>query len=385
MLHRADSHVAVVNTAALQAAGIGAATPDPVAGKIDRDSRGQPTGILRETAMDLVAERMPPARAEERRRAIELALREAAQSGITSLQDNSDWENFAVFEELAREGKLSLRLREWLDFNAPVELLKQRRAQPGCDRLATGMLKGFMDGSLGSRTAALLAPYSDDPGNAGLPRYDSAELSRMVEERAREGFQVGLHAIGDTGAELALQAFAAANGAQLRFRIEHAQVTTPQQIERFRQLNVIASVQPGHLLTDMHWAGQRLGPERARHSYAWASLARSGVRLAFGTDYPIEAITPFRGLYAAITRRSVGGDKAYYPEEAVSIDQALAAYTSGSAYAEFAEKGKGTLEEGMFADFVVLDRDLTRAAPEQVLQTRILRTVVGGETVFEAP
>jgi predicted amidohydrolase YtcJ len=386
MFHRADSHVAVVNTAALRAAGIDAHTPDPGAGKIDRDEHGEPTGVLRETAMDLVAGRIPPPNSAERRCAIELALRQAARCGVTSLQDNSDWENFQVFEALAAEGKLTARVREWLDFNSPVDVLSERRGRVmRSDRLATGMLKGFMDGSLGSRTAALLAPYADDPGNRGLPRYEQAVLNKMVQERARAGFQIGLHAIGDGGAELALQAFAGApNGRELRFRIEHAQVTSPEQVRRFAELNVIASMQPSHLLTDMTWAEQRLGSERARHSYAWAEFLRAGVRLAFGTDFPIEPVTPFRGIYAAVTRESLEADGAYYREQAITVEAAIAAYTTGAAYAEFAENEKGTLEPGMVADFVVLDSDLTKAPPNRIPATRVLRTVVGGVTVFEA-
>jgi predicted amidohydrolase YtcJ len=336
--------------------------------------------------MDLVAGRIPPPNSAERRCAIELALRQAARCGVTSLQDKSDWENFQVFEALAAEGKLTARVREWLDFNSPVDVLSERRGRVmRSDRLATGMLKGFMDGSLGSRTAALLAPYADDPGNRGLPRYEQAVLNKMVQERARAGFQIGLHAIGDGGAELALQAFAGApNGRELRFRIEHAQVTSPEQVRRFAELNVIASMQPSHLLTDMSWAEQRLGSERARHSYAWAEFLRAGVRLAFGTDFPIEPVTPFRGIYAAVTRESLEGDGAYYREQAITVEAAIAAYTTGAAYAEFAENEKGTLEPGMVADFVVLDSDLTKAPPNRIPATRVLRTVVGGVTVFEA-
>jgi len=388
MFHRADSHVAVVNTAALAVAGIERGTSPPAAGQIDRDDGGNPTGILREAAMDLVAGRIPPPTSAQRRRAIELALRDAAAWGITSLQDNSDWDNFAVFEELDRAGQLTARLREWLDFNAPLEVLEQRRqAGAKSERLATGMLKGFMDGSLGSRTAALLEPYSDDPGNRGLPRYAPATLSAMVQERARAGFQIGLHAIGDGGLQLALDAFAAAHHAgnlrELRVRVEHAQVASFSQIARFRELGVIASMQPNHLLTDMQWAEQRLGPDRARHSYAWAEFLREGVRLAFGTDFPIEPITPFRGLYAAVTRRNLAGDREYFPEQALTIDQAIAAYTTGAAYAEFADDKKGTLEPGSFADFVVLDRDIARAEPGALLETQVLRTAVAGQTVYD--
>jgi predicted amidohydrolase YtcJ len=167
-------------------------------------------------------------------------------------------------------------------------------------------------------------------------------------------------------------------------RVEHAQVTNPAQVERFRELNVIASMQPSHLLTDMHWAMLRLGPQRAAHSYAWADFENHGVKLAFGTDYPVEPVAPFRGVYAAVTRKSEDGKQEYYPEQKLTIEQAIAAYTTGSAYAEFAEKQKGTLAPGVLADFVVLDRDLTAITPEKILGTRVLRTVVGGKTVYES-
>jgi predicted amidohydrolase YtcJ len=263
--------------------------------------------------------------------------------------------------------------------------------------LHTGLLKGYMDGSLGSRTAALLAPYSDDPGNSGLPQYQQPELDRMATERVAAGFQLGFHAIGDRAAEMALDAFSVAQGApqahaavgattprDFRLRIEHDQVVAPSEFELYKKLGVIASVQPSHLLTDMNWAASRIGPERAKTSYPWKQFADNGVPLAFGTDYPVEPINPFRGIYAAIARKNEAGTKEYFPEQKLTVEQALAAYTTGSAYAEFAEKQKGTLAPGMLADFVVLDRDLTTVAPSDILKTQVLRTVVGGKTVYES-
>jgi len=255
-----------------------------------------------------------------------------------------------------------------------------------------------MDGSLGSHTAAMLEPYSDDPKNVGLPRYDPAKLNDMTRERALAGFQIGFHAIGDQGVQMALNAFAeaekaaregrikAANGGEdYRLRVEHAQVTTAAEIAQFKQLKVIASMQPGHLLTDMRWAQERLGPKRAATSYAWLAFLNKGVPLAFGTDYPVEPVTPFRGLYAAVTRKSEDGKQEYFPDQRLTIDQAIAAYTTGSAFAQFEEKQKGKLATGMLADFVVLDRDVTAISAEKILRTKVLRTVVGGKTVYEAP
>ena len=383
---RVDGHIAIANSAALKAAGVTKDTKDPQGGKIDRDANGEPTGIMRETSMSLIWEKVPEPTKEQRRKAIELALADAAKSGVTSAQDNSGWEDFLIYEEMEKEGKLTLRISEWLPFDAPVEQLEKMRVHhlggASDPMLHTGMLKGFMDGSLGSGTAALLAPYADNHSTSGIPRYTQEQLDKMALDR--KDFQMGFHAIGDRGAEMALHAFANTGlGATRRFRIEHDQVIAPDQFKKYNNLGVIASVQPNHLLTDMNWAEQRIGPERAKTSYPWKQFLDNGVPLAFGTDYPVEPITPFRGVYAAVTRMNEEGTKSYYPEQKLTIDQAIAAYTTGSAYAEFAEKEKGTLAPGMLADFVVLDRDITKVPPAEILKTQVLRTVVGGRTVYE--
>jgi predicted amidohydrolase YtcJ len=404
-LVRIDGHVAVANTLALKMAHVTLASKDPDGGEIARDASGEPNGILRETAQTLVASLIPPPTPEKHRQAIEAALQDIARSGITSAQDFSgdtgeaSRANFKILEQLEREGKLTVRISEWLPFNESVESLKQMRdSHPQSDpMLHTGMLKAFMDGSLGSHTSAMLAPFTDDPKNSGLPQYQQSKLNEMAKERVEAGFQLGFHAIGDKAVEMALDAFAEAekaaraNGVKaqdgsdnFRLRVEHAQVTNPAQVGRFRDLNVIASMQPNHLLTDMHWAMSRLGTQRAAHSYAWAEFEDHGVKLAFGTDYPVEPVAPFRGIYAAVTRKSENGKQEYFPAQKLTIQQAIAAYTTGSAYAEFAEKQKGTVAPGMLADFVVLDRDLTAIPPEKILGTRVLRTVVGGMTVYES-
>jgi predicted amidohydrolase YtcJ len=320
--------------------------------------------------------------------------------GVTSLQDNSAWEDYLTYIDLEREGKLTARISEWMMFDTPLGTLQQHRAFHSAtdSMLHTTMLKAYMDGSLGSHTAALLQPYADDPKNSGLPQYQQSKLDEMARERAAAGFQMGYHAIGDAGVEMALHAFAAAQtyaqqhaaenahvkANDFRNRVEHAQITTAEQIKRFHELGVIASMQPNHLLTDMNWAIARIGPERAKTSYAWRQFLDNNVVLAFGTDYPVEPITPFRGVYAAITRKNEAGTKEYVPEQKIGIDQAIAAYTTGAAYAEFAEREKGRLATGFLADFIVLDRDITKVAPADVLKTKVLRTVVGGKTVYEA-
>jgi len=399
-LVRIDGHIAVANTRALQLGSITLASRDPQGGHIDRNENGEPTGILRETAQQAITNVIPKPSHDQRRQGLELALADLAEHGVTSAQDYSpNWENFQIYEELEKEGKLTARISEWLPFDDSVdELNRKRNSHPQSDlMLHTGMLKGFMDGSLGSHTAALLEPYSDDPKNSGLPRYDAAKLNDMTKERVLAGFQIGFHAIGDKGVQMALDAFAeaekaahegnvkSANGSDdFRLRIEHAQVTTPQQIARFKELKVIASMQPSHVLTDMRWAQDRLGPKRAATSYAWLAFLNKGVTLAFGTDYPVEPVTPFRGLYAAVTRKSENGKQEYFPEQRLTMDQAISAYTIGAAFAEFKEKEKGKIVPGMLADFVVLDRDLTASSAEKVLGTKVLRTVVGGKTVYES-
>jgi hypothetical protein len=398
-LDRVDGHLAVANTRALQLANITLASKDPQGGLIDRNENGEPIGILRDTAQQAIYAVIPKPSHEQMREGIEVALADMAEHGITSAQDYSPpWENFQIYEDLEKQSKLTARISEWLPFDDSLETLKAHRAaHPQSDlMLHAGMLKGFMDGSVGGHTAALIEPYADDLGNTGLPRYDATKLNQMAKERLLAGFQLGFHAIGDRGVQMALDAFAeaekagreqkakAANGgSDYRLRVEHAQVTTPAQIARFKELNVIASMQPSHVLTDMRWAQARLGAKRAANCYMWAAFLNKGVTLAFGTDYPVEPVTPFRGLYAAVTRKSENGRQEFYPEQKLTMELAIAAYTTGAALAEFEEKEKGKLAPGMLADFVVLDRDVTAAEAEKILATKVLRTVVGGKTVYE--
>lgn len=400
ILDRVDGHLAVANTRALQLAGITIASRDPGGGEIDRNENGEPTGLLRDAAQDAVRQIIPAISYARRRQGLAVALADLAAHGITSAQDYSpDWVNFQIYEELEKEDKLTARISEWLPFTDTVDELKRKRdSHPQSDlMLHTGMLKAFMDGSLGGHTAALLEPYADDPENYGLPQYEPAKLNEMAAERVLAGFQLGFHAIGDKGIEMALDAFARAEKAaheekvrapdgseNFRLRVEHAQVTTPGQISRFKELKVIASMQPSHVLSDMRWAQDRLGAKRAATSYAWAGFLTKGVPLAFGTDYPVEPVTPFRGLYAAVTRKSEDGRQQYFPSQRITMDQAIAAYTSGSAFAEFEEKEKGRLAPGMLADFVVLDSDITAIPAQKLLSVLVLRTVVGGKTVYES-
>jgi predicted amidohydrolase YtcJ len=417
-LSRIDGHIAIANTAALQAAGITGKTVPPQGGAIDLDTKGEPTGILRESAQNLVQKVIPPPTTAERRRGLELAIADALSHGVTSAQDFSDWDDFLIYEEMEKEGKLNLRITEWLPFKEPLSEEKSQRSHHPADdpMLHTGFLKGFMDGSLGSRTAALKAPYADDPDNTGLPQYTQTQLNEMAVERAQAGFQLGFHAIGDKAVSMALEAIQWAEIATMvntsssvldpcrggapariwdeklpcertcaqspRDRIEHAQVVDPSDIPVFKKLCVIASMQPSHLLTDMNWAEARLGPRRAAYSYAWKAFLDAGVPLAFGTDYPVEPISPFRGLYAAVTRMNEAGTRTYFPKNKITRGQALYAYAQGSAYAEFSENTKGKLIPGYDADFILVDRDLFTVAPAALLQTKVLETWVAGQQVI---
>jgi predicted amidohydrolase YtcJ len=393
ILTHISGHIAVANSLALKSAEIDKNTPNPLGGEIEHDGLGQPTGILKEdAAMSLVKVRIPDATAEQRRKGIELVLQNVARNGVASVQDYSDWADYQVYEQLKEEGKLTVRITEWLPFNLPLNELQNRRAQAGYRDpwLKTGALKAFLDGALGSRTAAMLEPYSDDPSTSGILTSDPEKLTAMAIQRDKAGFQLAFHAIGDRANRIALDVFEAvakANGPRdRRGRIEHAQVVAPIDFARFAQLHVIASMQPSHQTTDMRWAEDRLGRERIVGAYAWASMLKNKVPLAFGTDYDVEPISPFRGLYACVTReRPDGGPKnGWEPQEKISLEDCIRAYTSGSAYAQFEEGKKGELKSGEYADFIILSNDLTKVPPAQFTKTRVLRTVVGGRTVYQA-
>lgn len=390
---RVDGHVAIANSLALQIAGITRDTKDPAAGKIERDSSGEPTGMLEEdAAMSLVFRKIPRISTAQRRRGIELVLAELAENGVTSAQDNSGWDDFLVYGELKREGKLTSRITEWLPFDAPLAELEAKPREGGATDpwLKTGLLKGFMDGALGGRTAAMAAPYSDDSSTRGILRVQPGELNRMAIERDKAGFQIGFHAIGDLANKVALDAFAAvvaANGPRdRRDRIEHAQIVAPGDFERFANLQVIASMQPSHETTDMRWAEARIGTERSKGAYAWRTMLNHGVRLAFGTDYPVEEVNPMRGLHACVTRQLPDGTppSGWEPQEKISLDECIAAYTTGSAYAEFEEGKKGQILPGQYADIIVLSGDVTKVAPGKILSVKVLQTYAGGKLVYDA-
>jgi predicted amidohydrolase YtcJ len=416
-LQRVDGHVSWANSLALERAGVTRETQAPAGGEILHDARGEPTGILQETAAGLVGRVVPEPSREERLQAIERALAEARRYGITSIQDNSGYETTQLYRELLRGGRLTVRVAEWQNFEDTLAVLQRQRAEFASFRddplrMRLTALKGYVDGTLGSRTAAMLAPFSDDPQNSGIPRRSQEELTRMIVERAQAGFQIALHAIGDRANRMALQGFAAialqparpqtgrapqgivftrdAQGRTLftyspRHRIEHAQVVSPLDFARFRDLGVIASMQPSHAISDKRWAQDRLGEYRVLGAYAWHTMLSHNIHTPFGTDWPVEPISPYLGLFAAVTRQSTEGEPAggWWPQERLTIANAIRCYTAEGAYASFEEREKGQIAVGMLADLVVHSRDLLTIAPTEILRTEAVMTIFNGEIVYE--
>ena len=394
-LDRYDGHMIIVNSKVLALAGITAKSMDPPGGVIVRDSAGNPTGALKDAAIELVDHVAPVPTAAQRRRIIENALHEAASHGVTSVQDMTlDYGDLAVYSQLLREGKLTVRF-----YGAPLIEKVSDQAKLGIGRafgsanLRIGALKMFADGSLGSRTAYFFEPYTDEPNNRGLLFKDMLPLSRTRERLqladATE-LQVCTHAIGDAAISTVLdlyQEIEKRDGPRdRRWRIEHAQHMAARDFERFAQLHVIASVQPYQAIDDGRWAEARIGHDRASRTYAFRTFIDHGVRLAFGTDWPIAPLDPLLTLYAATTRATLDGkyNQGWFPEQKVSIQEALAAYTMGAAYAEFQEHEKGSIEPGKLADLVLLSQDVLTIAPAAIRDTHVLKTWLGGVAVYEA-
>jgi len=391
-LQRVDGHALWVNTKALEAAGISRGMADPRGGRILREkSTGNPSGLLLDDAMALVEAKIPKPTPATVQRWIEQAGLRLLTYGITSVQDAGvDPENIDLYKKMVEEGSLPVRVYAMLggsNRKLPNYFVQERIIGYGDNRFTFRSLKVGVDGALGSRGAALLAPYSDDPKNSGLTTMSGEQLEEITREALRRGFQVCVHAIGDKANRMALdyfeRALAAVPTRDPRLRIEHAQILSAEDIPRFGKLGIIASMQPVHATSDMPWVPARLGPDRLSGAYAWKSLLSSSAHLAFGTDAPIENPNPFKGLFAAVTRQDeklapVGG---WLPEQRLSREEALRAYTLGSAYAAFEENDKGTLTPGKLADLVVLDRDYFEV-PEAEIGTLVPEmTLLGGKVV----
>jgi len=393
-LTRVDGHAALVNAKALELAQVTAATPDPSGGRFIRDSANNPTGVLVDNAQGIVGRVIPaPSRTELREQTL-AAIAEANRWGLTGIHDAGVApEGIAVYEELAKEGRYNLRNYVMVRSNDSVlDAFMRRGPQKALydGRLWIRAIKITADGALGSRGAALLEPYSDDPGNTGLITTPLERIKSVAVRALKAGFQVNVHAIGDRANRAVLDQFEAAlqevPTADHRFRIEHAQILRYQDIPRFAELDVIPSMQGSHQTGDMYWAPNRLGPARLGGAYAWRSLLNTGVVIPNGSDFPVEAVNPLISFHAFFTRQDAdnyppGG---WMPEQRTTRQEALLSITLWPAYAAFMENESGSLTAGKYADFVVLDRDIMAVAPEAVLGTHVLLTVLGGKVVYRA-
>ncbi len=392
---RYDGHMALANSVTLRLAGITAQTPDPPGGVIVHDAQGNPTGALKDAAMDYVYKIAPPLSHDARLRAIKRALAHAASLGVTSVQHmNPEYADIAVYSELLERGELTTRI-----YAAPLipgvddQVKIGVRHAFGSPLLRIGALKAYADGSLGSSTAYFFEPFSNQPVNRGLLSDEMHPISLMRDRMMKAdaaGLQICTHAIGDQGISIILDLYSevvkAHGESDRRFRIEHAQHMAAKDFDRFAQLHVIASMQPYHAIDDGRWAEERIGRDRASRTYAFRTFLNHGVRLAFGTDWNVAPLNPMLGLYAAVTRATLDGrnPSGWFPEQKLTIGEAVEAYTMGSAYAEFQEKEKGSITPGKLADMVLLSDDIFTIDPVKIRDVKIMTTWMGGKTVWDA-
>ncbi|MYM25599.1 amidohydrolase family protein [Duganella sp. FT135W] len=392
LLHRVDGHAIWVNTKALEMAGIDKSTADPSGGKIERDASGKPTGVLVDAAMELVNRVVPLPTPVEARATLDVALTTLSKVGLTSVHDAGiKVAQDDIYRDYADHGKLTTRVYAMIgDTAGDFDELSKDGPLPSYanDVYALAAVKLYSDGALGSRGAALLAPYSDMPSTKGLLFYPDAEMRAKMNKAMKAGYQVNIHAIGDAGNHQILDAYAALipqyNNVALRHRIEHAQVVTLDDIPRFKQLGIIPSMQPTHATSDQNMAEQRVGHERIKGAYAWRSFLDQGSQIACGSDFPIESPNPFEGLHAAVTRQNNAGVPlgGWYKNQSMTMLEAFRCFTLDAAYAAHQEKVIGSLEPGKWADFIVVDRDIFKIAPEQLGKTTVLQTWMGGRRVY---
>jgi predicted amidohydrolase YtcJ len=393
-VERYDGHQSLANSAAMKLAGVNAKTADVPGGVIVRDTSGNPSGIFKDAAQELINKAIPPMSHERRMRAARRALEHAASLGVTSMQHmNPEFADVAVYSELGEKGELTTRI-----YAAPMETNWRDQAKVGIRHawgssyLRLGAVKGYADGSLGSRTAYMFEPFADDPGNRGLLSDEmhppSAMRDRLMQADAA-GLQLRVHAIGDRAISMMLDIFGEIENKHgyhdQRFAIEHAQHMAQKGFERFAKLHVIASMQPYHAIDDGRWAEKPLGHNRARYSYPWRSFLDHGVTLAFGSDWPVAPLNPMLGLYAAVTRATLDGKNpnGWVPEEKITLSEAVEAYTMGSAFAEFQEHAKGSITPGKLADMVVLSDNIFDLKPDAIRNVRVETTIVGGKVIYD--
>jgi predicted amidohydrolase YtcJ len=393
-VNRLDGHMSLANSVALKLAGVTRATKDPDGGVIVRDANGEPTGVLKDAAQGFVWKVIPSSSFEEKLGAARAATNHAASLGVTSVQDMSASLDVGVYQTLLDRDELKTRIYAVWPLPSWDRLARTGiRAHYGSAMLRTGGLKGFADGSLGSTTALFFDPYNDAPDTSGIPGPEMFPAGAMLERvrgADKAGLQVMIHAIGDRANETILSIYEQVekeNGdCDRRFRIEHAQHLRAQDIPRFARDKVIASMQPYHAIDDGRWAEKRIGHERSKTTYAFRSLLDAGVTLAFGTDWTVAPLDPIQSIYAAVTRRTLDGKhpNGWIPEQKISVEEAVRAYTVGSAFAEFQENEKGTIAAGKLADLVILSRDIFTIDPKEIEKVRVVMTIMDGRVVYEA-
>ena len=391
-INRTDGHMLLANSLAIKLAKITKETQSPEGGVIVRDQSGEPTGIFKDAAMSLIYNVMPAATSAELDEALAAAMKYAAAVGVTSIHDMLGWGDWYAYERARAKNALTVRVRAYFPISTWKKVVTLRDTTKNDEWLRVGGLKGFVDGSLGSSTALMFAPFADDPNNRGTYVSDwfrTGVMHQFVKAADSAGLQIAVHAIGDSANSEMLDIYervAKENGAKdRRFRIEHAQHLHPKDLARFKTLGVIPSMQPYHCIDDGRWAEKRLGAERSKTTYAFRSLLDAGANLSFGSDWFVAPLDPIQGIYAAVTRQTLNGDhpNGWIPEQKVSVAEAVKCYTINDAYAEFAEKEKGSLEAGKWADFVMLSDDIFAIAPEKIREVKVVTTVVGGKVDFE--
>jgi len=391
-IQRLDGHMGLANTLAITISKVTSQTANINGGTIVRDKRGKPTGIFKDNAMGLIGQNITDPSDELKDQALQAAMDYVVERGVTSVQNMGTWGDVEIFRRAHKNKTLKTRVYTSVPLSSWKKLAEEiKNSGAGDDYFKMGGLKGFVDGSLGSHTAAFKKPFSDSPADSGFLVSSVDELYNAISPADKAGFQLNVHAIGDRAIASLLDIYervAKENGIRdRRFRIEHAQHLSPGDFQRFKTLNVIASVQPYHAIDDGRWAESVIGPERIKTTYAFKSFLDAGVVMAFGSDWFVAPPTPLEGIYAAVTRRTID-DKTpggWVPKQKITVEQALKAYTSAAAFASFDETKKGVLKKGMLADFVILDEDITGIPPEKIKDVKVLKTVVGGKVVYERP